>query len=122
MESARHLNTVVSLIFLQSSIIYQLPNYVFNLQFRHLVSGYEETDIEQILRLNFAYTSNHTLLPGEGAGILAFGLDVIRFVNDLKSLHTATLVPVQLIYDIIDNILRQREALVDETVSCLPTK
>lgn len=60
------------------------------------------------------------MLPGEGAGVLTFILDVIKFINDLKDVDTTTFVSVRLIYDIIDNILRQRESLIDEMVrSCL---
>lgn len=67
--------------------------------------------------MHLAYVGNRTLLPGEGASIVTFIRDVIKLTNDLKDINTTTVIPIRLIYNIIDNILQQKESLIDETVS-----
>lgn len=71
----------------------------------------------QTLRSYHSYLNDgRTLLPGEGARILTFVLDVIRFINDLKDTN-GTGSPADLIYSIVDRVGLQKDAVMNEMVS-----
>lgn len=84
-----------------------------------LIRGYEQTSAMQTLRSYHSYLNDGTtLLPGEGYRILTFVFDVIKFINDLKDTN-GTSSPADLIYSIVDRIILQKDAVMNDTVSGL---